>query len=565
MHYRPQPIPMLNDVIISQVCTGGEYTLALSETGTVYGWGSNSHAQLGLNPDIHGTHLAEPTIITQISSDSMRIQQISAGALHSAAWTIPPTNNLARGKNFQHVPGNSLSPQFCVSKFDFSSAPCNIQLGLPSSIPNKYSRLSNISLRELRKRLNILYQTSEFVEASWRSFPADEIIRTCKMYDHSLGSIPKSLITHETFSAIRRDTTRKMLAPKVYGLPMVQALQKTMVQGRNYGPQVTVHRLKTNTSNALESVPTEHDYCRYPDAETNNPNKKSSKANPQNINAFIFSQIAVQIAAMDPSELRLPARSWKVKLIGEGADDAGGVFDDTITEMCRELTENDGQNLGLLTPSPNGVHDIGQNRDKFLLNADEMTESKKRRFWFLGVLLGVAIRTKKPIALNLAPLVWKMIANCSTNWKDLENVDLHYAKTLKTIYQIGLHSDSESFVPETLFEETIPIDVFQGVSFTGRSVPLCHSGQSIPLTFENRHAFVAKALRQRLGEMSEAVMFVRQGLAAMVPLPIVQMMPIGSLELMVCGMPYICLLALKRVARYRYLFSLNSVLTVFLT
>lgn len=25
----------------------------------------------------------------------------------------------------------------------------------------------------------------------------------------------------------------------------------------------------------------------------------------------------------------------KVKLIGEGADDAGGVFDDTITEMCQ--------------------------------------------------------------------------------------------------------------------------------------------------------------------------------------------------------------------------------------
>lgn len=34
-------------------------------------------------------------------------------------------------------------------------------------------------------------------------------------------------------------------------------------------------------------------------------------------------------------DLRLPARAWKVKLIGEGADDAGGVFDDTITEMCQ--------------------------------------------------------------------------------------------------------------------------------------------------------------------------------------------------------------------------------------
>lgn len=38
---------------------------------------------------------------------------------------------------------------------------------------------------------------------------------------------------------------------------------------------------------------------------------------------------------LNPEELRLPARAWKVKLLGEGADDAGGVFDDTITEMCK--------------------------------------------------------------------------------------------------------------------------------------------------------------------------------------------------------------------------------------
>ena len=29
--------------------------------------------------------------------------------------------------------------------------------------------------------------------------------------------------------------------------------------------------------------------------------------------------------------------NFQVKLLGEGADDAGGVFDDVITEMCREL------------------------------------------------------------------------------------------------------------------------------------------------------------------------------------------------------------------------------------
>ena len=63
---------------------------------------------------------------------------------------------------------------------------------------------------------------------------------------------------------------------------------------------------------------------------------------------------------LDPMDLRLPARSWKVKLVGEGADDAGGVFDDTITEMCRQLTENN----HILIQTPNGVNGVGLNRDK---------------------------------------------------------------------------------------------------------------------------------------------------------------------------------------------------------
>ena len=52
-----------------------------------------------------------------------------------------------------------------------------------------------------------------------------------------------------------------------------------------------------------------------------------------------------------------------MKLVGEGADDAGGVFDDTITEMCRELTTTT-NDLRLLVKTPNGVNGVGLNRDK---------------------------------------------------------------------------------------------------------------------------------------------------------------------------------------------------------
>lgn len=83
---------------------------------------------------------------------------------------------------------------------------------------------------------------------------------------------------------------------------------------------------------------------------------------------------------MKPADLRLPSRAWKVKLVGEGADDAGGVFDDTITDMCQELTNGD---VNLLIPTPNAKNDAGFNRDKFILNPNHLQLSE---FKFLGEL-----------------------------------------------------------------------------------------------------------------------------------------------------------------------------------
>ena len=46
-------------------------------------------------------------------------------------------------------------------------------------------------------------------------------------------------------SALIQGTLRNLLAPRVYTLPMVRAVGRTMVQGKNYGPQITVKRLAT--------------------------------------------------------------------------------------------------------------------------------------------------------------------------------------------------------------------------------------------------------------------------------------------------------------------------------
>ena len=51
----------------------------------------------------------------------------------------------------------------------------------------------------------------------------------------------------------------------------------------------------------------------------------------------VFPQIAQQILQKPVVDLRSSSRAWKVNLVGEGADDAGGVFDEMMAQMCEVI------------------------------------------------------------------------------------------------------------------------------------------------------------------------------------------------------------------------------------
>ncbi|XP_030650140.1 probable E3 ubiquitin-protein ligase HERC1 isoform X2 [Chanos chanos] len=467
-HNRPQQVPALAGVFIEDVAVGAEHTLALSSTGDVYAWGSNSEGQLGLG---HTNHVREPTLLTALQGKN--IQQISAGRCHSAAWSAPPLPPRAPG----------------------SSVP--LQLGLPVCVPPQYSALKEVSMEMLRARLRLLYHFSDLMYSSWRLLNLSPNNQNCtSRYNAGTWGIVQGQL-------------RPLLAPRVYTLPMVRSIGKTMVQGKNYGPQITVKRIST----------------------------RGRKCKP------IFVQIARQVVKLNASDLRLPSRAWKVKLVGEGADDAGGVFDDTITEMCQELETGV---VDLLIPSPNATAEVGYNRDRFLFNPSACLEEHLSQFKFLGILMGVAIRTKKPLDLHLAPLVWKQLCCIPLTLEDLEEVDLLYVQTLNSI----LHLEDSS-ITEQNFHEMIPLDSFVGQSADGKMVPIIPGGNSIPLTFSNRKEYVERAIEYRLHEIDRQVAAVREGMSWIVPVPLLSLLTARQLEQMVCGLPEISVDVLKKVVRYR--------------
>ncbi|XP_078541321.1 putative E3 ubiquitin-protein ligase HERC1 isoform X2 [Lissotriton helveticus] len=467
-HNRPQQVPVLLGIFIEDIAVGAEHTLGLSSAGDVYAWGSNSEGQLGLG---HTNHVREPTLTTTLQGKSVR--QISAGRCHSAAWTAPPVPPRAPGVS---VP---------------------LQLGLPDVIPPQYGSLKEVSTHTVRARLRLLYHFSDLMYSSWRL----------------LNLSPNNQNSTSHYNAgtwgIVQGQLRPLLAPRVYTLPMVRSIGKTMVQGKNYGPQITVKRIST----------------------------RGRKCKP------IFVQIARQVVKLNASDLRLPSRAWKVKLVGEGADDAGGVFDDTITEMCQELETGV---VDLLIPSPNATAEVGYNRDRFLLNPSACLDEHLMQFKFLGILMGVAIRTKKPLDLHLAPMVWKQLCCIPLALEDLEEVDLLYVQTLNSILHI-----EDSGITEENFHEMIPLDSFVGQSADAKMVPIIPGGNSIPLTFSNRKEYVERAIEYRLHEIDRQVAAVREGMSWIVPVPLLSLLTAKQLEQMVCGMPEISVEVLKKVVRYR--------------
>ena len=78
--------------------------------------------------------------------------------------------------------------------------------------------------------------------------------------------------------------------------------------------------------------------------------------------------------------------------------------------------------MQLLIPTPNSLVDVGFNRDRLVLNPNMKSIDSLRHFKFLGILMGVAIRTKKPLNLHLAPTVWKELAGIRLNIDDVEEV-----------------------------------------------------------------------------------------------------------------------------------------------
>ena len=308
------------------------------------------------------------------------------------------------------------------------------------------------------------------------------------------------------------DILRDIIVSSAKDTAFKKVVQATMVRDRQHGPIVELNRITVKRSRS-----------------------RGGLAGADGMKS-VFGQMVAKMSMLTQEALFLPHRVWKVKFVGESVDDCGGGYSESVAEMCDELMNG---SLPLLIPTPNGREEAGTSRDCFLFNPQAVSAHHTAMFTFLGVLMGIAIRTGSPLSLNLAEPVWKQLAGMALSPADITEVDRHYVPGLMCIQQ--MEGDEKTFISLGL--------PFTTTSAAGNVVSL--PSQFTRITYANRHEYVRLALNYRLHEFDNQVKAVRSGIARVVPVPLLSLYTPYELETMVCGSPDIPLNLLKSVASYK--------------
>ncbi|XP_038055580.1 E3 ubiquitin-protein ligase HERC2-like [Patiria miniata] len=504
----PQKIDILSGAGVCKVECGSQFSIAQTKSGIVYTWGKGDYHRLG-----HGTddHVRRPRKVAALGGK--KVICVATGSLHCVACTDQgevhtwgdndegqlgdgTTNAIQRPRMVTALQDKKITNVACGSAHTIAwstSKPVNAGK-LPKTIPMEYNLLRDIAIPVVRNRLVLLHHFSELFCPS------------IPMFDLHAEEDSKS----GTGTLVGIDALRGLLVSSGKEAAFRKVVQATMVRDRQHGPVIELNRIQVKRSRS-----------------------KAGLAGPDGTKS-VFGQACSKLSQFGSDSLLLPHRVWKVKFIGESVDDCGGGYSESIAEMCDELQNG---STPLLVLTPNGRDEAGANRDCFLLNPAAKSPTHQNMFRFLGILIGIAIRTGSPLSLSLAEPVWKQLAGMPLTVTDLTEVDKDYMPGLICIRDM----EPEAFLSMDMS--------FSTPSATGMDVPL--STKHAHITLENRNEYVRAALNYRLHEFDEQVQWVREGMARVIPVPLLSLFTGSELDTMVCGSPDIPLHLLKSVATYK--------------
>lgn len=154
--------------------------------------------------------------------------------------------------------------------------------------------------------------------------------------------------------------------------------------------------------------PTLVEFDRFSAAET--PGRDNS----------LFMQAFRQLSTATPVSLRTE-QAYRAAFRGEGANDAGGPFRESLAELPINLVS---PVLKVFIPCANAINDVGQGRECVVPNPRYLlSEEGRAAFKFVGRLLGIALRASQLFPITLPLPLWGVIQGTALKSEDLESWD----------------------------------------------------------------------------------------------------------------------------------------------
>ncbi|KAK2959130.1 putative HECT E3 ubiquitin ligase [Blattamonas nauphoetae] len=298
------------------------------------------------------------------------------------------------------------------------------------------------------------------------------------------------------------------------------------------------------------------------------------------------------------------SQAFQVALTGEGSIDQGGPYREVLSDMTSELQEyvyvdkrgqvrgeNDGgdkrMRMPLLRPTANGLSELGEERESFVLNTsnDEIEwtrgipssstmssfgqsspETKRQLLTFLGSLMGIHILTHNPMNLNLSSTVWKQIVGQELTLADVRRTDEMAAKMIEITKRCEDREEWEDLevVWEWMGVDGHLVDLRQFISDsdhalvdvealsdnTARFAPISLT-PSTPVPFTLRSVFSRALLAFKTTEGQSEAQLVRTGLLSLVSEELLLFSTGADLEFLVCGDDEMSVEDLKEVTEFR--------------
>ncbi|KRX02870.1 HECT-domain-containing protein [Pseudocohnilembus persalinus] len=351
-----------------------------------------------------------------------------------------------------------------------------------------------------------------------------------------------------------------------------QVLKQTAKERKGFSedsaPKVKIDRLKIAASQK-ESQEKQQQQKDNDDMYGNSSEKQQSLQLQlgKNKSDFIFVKAFNQLKDIPREQMRPandPFISFEIILQGESAQGYQGLYRQFFSDVSAELqpsgSSNINRNLNLLIPCENNASEDGENQDKFVINPNAKTQQDLQLFEFLGVLMGVCIRTGVNLALDLPPLFWKQIVGEKITPKDLEEIEQSFqniSKIIKTSSKESLEQEIADFGLTFHFQKQSQ-QQNQLNQLNQQQKEKSDLQNQKQVTFENRFEFLYSLFQNRIQATSLQVQFIQKGLHSLIPEPLLKVISHSDLQYMVCGSKSIDLEMLKRHTNYKAPLKENS-------